>query len=130
MPNTPVFSQELVQSTLDDFVAAWNRGDLEAACAVYAEDASFISEGKYVRGKALILDSYRKAYPDPSSMGTLLLEILEFRCVSSGCHADSMASALLRWTVRVRGGKTTSGYALEVYEFRSGAVRLMQDATM
>jgi uncharacterized protein (TIGR02246 family) len=44
--------------------AAWNRGDLEAFCSVYANDATFISPSGSTRGRQAVLDRYRKKYVD------------------------------------------------------------------
>ncbi|TMB53748.1 MAG: hypothetical protein E6J47_09090 [Chloroflexi bacterium] len=49
---------------LQQQVQAWNRGDLEAFCSVYDEDATYASPSGLVRGPAAVLGRYRKRYPD------------------------------------------------------------------
>lgn len=53
--------------------AAWNRGDLDAFMAAYAQtdDLRFASGGNVTYGWAPTLARYKKSYPDKATMGTL-----------------------------------------------------------
>ena len=57
--------------------AAWNRGDLEAFCSVYAADAAFASPSGLTRGRDAVLARYRTKYPDAAARGTLSFAIEE-----------------------------------------------------
>ena len=63
-----------VEALLREQAAAWSRGDLPAFCAPYAEDARFVTSDGLTRGRAAILERYRKRYPDLAAMGTLTFE--------------------------------------------------------
>ena len=52
-------------------VAAWNRGDLEAFTAMYADDCTFVTPNGVTRGRTEVLERYRGRYPDRAAMGTL-----------------------------------------------------------
>lgn len=127
----PNLTEERVLKMLDDFTNSWNQGNLEEACEVYANDASFVSKSGYIRGKDKILERYRKAYPDRSAMGVLTLELLEFRRARPATDFRTpMATAILRWTVE-KDGEISSGYVMETYESRSwGEFVIVQDATI
>lgn len=116
-----------VEQTFDVFMNAWNNGDLEQACQIYAKDASFIGKAGYVHGRDNILERYRQAYPDKASMGELKLELVEFRLAPTTGH---MATVILRWKVTKENGEEMKGYALETYEFQRDGLRLVQDATV
>jgi peptidoglycan/xylan/chitin deacetylase (PgdA/CDA1 family)/ketosteroid isomerase-like protein len=66
-----------VEQHLADQIEAWNRGDLDAFCAGYDEDALFLTPSGTTRGRGEILSRYRKRYSDRSAMGDLTFEILE-----------------------------------------------------
>ena len=96
---------------LETQAAAWNRGDLEAFCAVYAADAAFASPTGLTRGRDAVLARYRTKYPDAAARGTLSFAIEETRlaagleltpfgaAVPGGVHG---ASVLARWTPDLR----------------------------
>jgi hypothetical protein len=117
-----------VSESLDEFVCLWNQGKLEQACDCYTPDASFVGKGGYLLGKQRILEYYLTKYPNPSSMGRLSLQMLEFRCAEPP-HDATTASAILRWTVETEGGRST-GYAMETYVLTEGKVYIVQDATI
>ncbi len=72
----------LIQSArdfLNDQAKAWNRGDLEAFVASYADDATFITPGGVTHGRDQVLARYKSRYPDKAAMGTLTFEFIEVR---------------------------------------------------
>ena len=77
---------------LGEQAAAWSRGDLDAFCAVYAEDATFISPSGLTTGRRAVLDRYREKYVDTTGMGTLSLAIQEVRSLDA-----ASASVVARW---------------------------------
>jgi ketosteroid isomerase-like protein len=68
-----------VKALLTVQAAAWNRGDLVAFTAVYADDATFVAPNGIRHGRAEVLARYRQRYPTPRAMGHLTLVVLEGR---------------------------------------------------
>jgi uncharacterized protein (TIGR02246 family) len=105
--------------------AAWNRGDLDAFCSVYASDATFITPTGSTRGRQAVLDRYRKKYVDKEGMGSLSLVNEEVRSLPS-----SGASVIARWTL-TWPDKTATGHTLLVLRSRGGGQwEIVQDASM
>ena len=118
---------------------AWNRGDLEAFCSVYADDATFSSPSGLTRGREAVLERYRKRYPDSAAMGRLTLDIDVFEpvwgmevdmagdAVPGSIHGASIAA---RWTLAYTDRPAATGRTLLVlHQTRSGWV-IVQDASM
>ena len=114
-----------IRELLHDQAAAWTRGDLEAFCAVYADDATFISPTGLTTGRQAVLDRYRKKYVDKAGMGTLTLDVHEVRML----HAGS-ASVVARWSLAWPGKPAASGSTLLVFKKTRGGWRIVQDASM
>jgi peptidoglycan-N-acetylglucosamine deacetylase len=116
-----------IASLLETQAAAWNRGDLEAFCSVYAADAAFASPTGLTRGRDAVLARYRTRYPDAASRGTLSFEIVETDLASGlevtphgaafpgGVHG---ASVLARWRLDRTGQPAASGMTLIVFRPR------------
>jgi uncharacterized protein (TIGR02246 family) len=111
---------------LDTQAAAWNRGDLEAFCSVYTDDASFVTPKGLVQGRQVILERYRTSYPDKAAMGTLSFAVVEVRDGPGG----KAASMVARWTLAYPGKDAKSGLTLLVFHRLGGAWRIVQDASM
>jgi peptidoglycan-N-acetylglucosamine deacetylase len=119
-----------IAALLETQAAAWNRGDLEAFCAVYAEQASFASPSGLTRGRDAVLARYRTRYPDAAARGTLGFEVLETE-LASGLELSSFgdvvpsrvhgASVLARWRLTYAGKPEASGLTLLVVRPRPGA---------
>lgn len=105
--------------------AAWTRGDLEAFCAVYADDATFISPSGLTKGRQAVLDRYRKRYVDHAGMGALTLEIQEVRTLSA-----TSASLVARWTLAWPDKPKAEGLTLIVLRKTPDGWRIVQDASM
>jgi len=114
-----------IRKLLNGQAAAWTRGDLPAFCAVYADDATFISPSGLTTGRQAVLDRYRKKYVDKAGMGSLSLEVLEVRTL----HAGS-ASVAARWTLTWPDKPLASGLTLLVFKKTQGGWRILQDASM
>ncbi len=117
---------------LQQQVAAWNRGDLEAFCSVYDEDATYASPGGLVRGRAAVLGRYRKRFPDRAAMGTLRLEVLETRAASDPADdrgAVEGVSILARWRLAFPDKPEASGLTLLVVRPRANGWNIVQDAS-
>ena len=105
--------------------AAWNRGDLDAFCSVYANDATFLSPSGLTRGRQAVFDRYRKKYVDKAGMGTLTLEIEEVRAASA-----TNASVVARWTLTWPDKPKAEGLTLVVLWKTQDGWRIVQDASM
>jgi peptidoglycan/xylan/chitin deacetylase (PgdA/CDA1 family) len=123
-------AKQEVAGVLETQVAAWNRGDLEAFCAVYAPDAAFAAPPGLVRGRDAVLARYRTKYPDAASRGTLSFVIEETR-LSAGLETTPFnaalpggvhgASILARWTLTYTGKPAATGATLIVLRPRPNA---------
>jgi uncharacterized protein (TIGR02246 family) len=118
----------------------WNRGDLDAFCAVYAEDAVFISPTGVTRGRQAVLERYRTRYTGPSGMGTLSFDILDVRVSPGTASGPSAAlgagasgtavSVVARWHLGYTDKPEASGLTLIVWHRTTEGWRLVQDASM
>jgi uncharacterized protein (TIGR02246 family) len=129
-------AEEAVKAVLATQSAAWNRGDLEAFTAVYAEDASFLSPNGITHGRHQVLERYRLRYPDKKAMGTLTLEVQETRMFSTGAGkscAVQGVSVAAHWRLAYPDQpekKTAEGSTLLVLRPRGGSWEIVQDASM
>ncbi len=120
-------TEELARESIRDFVAKWNNGDLEGACAMYADDVSFVTRAGYSQGKKELMERYRLLFPNAKAMGTLTLELLEFRPAPG--DNPMMATAVLHWHVLLQDGYE-QGHCLETYMILNNEFRIVQDATV
>jgi len=111
-------------AVLDAQIEAWNRGDLDAFCALYAEDAVFASPTGLNRGRQAVLERYRKRYPDRAAMGTLAFDKQDVRAT-----ADTV-SIVARWRLSYPDKPEASGLTLVVLRRTPDGWRLVQDASM
>ncbi|MFL5321600.1 MAG: YybH family protein [Myxococcaceae bacterium] len=122
---SPPPSPELaVKALLTTQADAWNKGDLEAFCSVYADDAAFITPKGVSRGKAEVLARYKSRYPTKAAMGTLSFTFLDVRADAS--HASVGA----QWKLSYPDKPEASGYTLVVLHKTEQGWRLVQDASM
>jgi len=113
-------------AALEKQAVDWNRGDLEAFCAIYAEDAIFLSPSGVRRGKAEVLAGYKKKYTSKEIMGTLSFELLDAR-VAEGGKAVTVAA---RWMLHRTQGADASGLTLLSLQLKGGSWLIVQDASM
>lgn len=121
--------REEVQAVLQDQVAAWNRGDLAAFCAVYQDDTTFLSPSGITRGRQAVLDRYRKRYPDKAAMGALVLEPLETRAAPSSNGKTLAVSLAARWTLSYPDKAPATGLTLLVLHRVDARWQIVQDAS-
>jgi len=126
-------------AALDAQAVAWNAGDLEAFCAVYATDATYLSSTGVARGREAILARYRQRFPDPAAMGRLSFEVLEARPASGveftklGDAAPSRVhgvSVVARWHLDYDDREPAEGTTLVVLRRRGDGWAIVQDASM
>ena len=132
-------AREDIAAMLTRQAADWNRGDLTAFCAVYDDDAVFVSDSGVTRGRAGVLERYLKRYPDAAAMGALEFddvvvqdlwgpEITPLGDATPGAiHA---ATVVARWTLRRVDTPPRSGHTLLVLRREGGAWRIVRDASM
>jgi uncharacterized protein (TIGR02246 family) len=114
-----------IRNLLERQAAAWSRGDLDSACAVYADDATFLSPSGLTRGRQAVLDRYRNKYVDRAGMGSLSLEVAEIRMIDA-----RSASVVARWILTWPDKPRAEGLTLLVLRKSDGAWRIVQDASM
>jgi len=128
-----------LKAALDAQAAAWNRGDLEAFVAIYAEDVSFVSPSGIAHGRQEVLERYRRRYPDRKAMGTLSLEITETRVIAGEeftFFGDTVvgrvqgATVTAIWTLTYEGKPPLTGSTLLVLRPRGNRWEIVQDASM
>ena len=133
-----------IAAVLQTQAAAWNRGDLETFCAVYAADATYVSPNGQTHGRDAVLARYRSKYPDAAARGTLSFVIEETRLASGleetpfnttvpgGVHGGSV---LARWTLTYAGKPPATGLTLLTLRPRPAAAdgqpqwEILQDAS-
>lgn len=128
-----------VTTLLREQSEAWNRGDLEAFCAVYVDDAVFVTPKGITRGRQAVLDRYRTSYPTREAMGTLTLDPVEIReawgfepnplgdAQPSRVHGLSLVA---HWKLQKADGTEASGLTLLVFHRQAGKWLIVQDASM
>ncbi len=117
------------RTLLETQAAAWNRGDLEAFCSVYADDALFLTAFGLTKGRAEVLARYRTRYPDAASRGTLSFEVLSVDRLAGGAVGEAIA-VVARWSISHPDRPAATGLTL-LNLVRSGAGwRIVHDASM
>jgi uncharacterized protein (TIGR02246 family) len=128
-----------IRSLIEAQVEAWNRGDLEAFCAAYAEDASFATPSGLTQGRAAVLERYKAKYADPAARGRLSIELLELRFASGteeSVYGDALPSAvhgvslLGRWRIEYPDKPAASGLTLLVFRRTGAGWEIVEDASM
>src|SRR5262247_3761904 len=109
-------------AALEKQAADWNRGDLEAFCAIYSDDAIFLSPSGVRRGKAEVLAGYKRKYTSRDLMGTLSFEFLDAR-VAEGGKAVTVAA---RWMLHRPKAEDASGFTLLALHLRNGSWAIVQ----
>jgi peptidoglycan/xylan/chitin deacetylase (PgdA/CDA1 family)/ketosteroid isomerase-like protein len=132
-------TETAVHTLLRKQAEAWNQGDLDAFCAVYAEDAAFASPTGLTRGRAQVLARYRQRYPDRKAMGTLSFEFLETRLakgIEYSAFGDALSSrvhgvsVVARWKLAYPDKAPATGLTLLVLQRRGDGWEIVQDASM
>ena len=113
-----------VLALLDRQAAAWSRGELDAFCAVYADDAVFLSPSGVTKGRAEVLARYKKKYPTPAAMGKLTLSPIDVR------ETADAVSVAAKWTLEYPDKPAATGHTVVVFKRTSGQWRIVHDASM
>jgi uncharacterized protein (TIGR02246 family) len=119
-----------IATLLDDFTAAFNRSDLDAVMAAFADDAEYRpGDGTIHRGRAAIRAAFEPQFR--GAFGAMRFDLLDqlvdeparkatlrwiCRHDLSGAHARR-ASTVLRWLVRARHGARVGWHGVDVFHF-------------
>ena len=116
---------------LETQAAAWNRGDLEAFCSVYAEDALFVTAFGLTKGRAEVLERYRKRYPDSNARGTLSFEVLSVDVAAPAPRkgAPDAIGVVARWTISHTDRPAATGLTLLNLVRAPAGWRIVHDAS-
>ncbi len=119
--------------------SAWNAGDLGAFCAVYAEDAAYLSSTGITRGRKAILERYRERFPGRAAMGHLSFEVVETR-PAAGVEVTMLGDAapgrvhgisvIARWRLAYADRDPAEGLTLVVLRRRGDGWEMVQDASL
>lgn len=113
-----------VLTMLDRQAAAWSKGDLDGFCAIYADDAVFVSPSGVTRGRAEVLARYKKKYPTAAAMGKLTLAPVDVRATG---EAVSVAA---KWTLEYPDKPAATGHTVVIFVRRNGVWQIVHDASM
>ena len=112
------------KAVLDAQAAHWNAGDLEGFVATYWDGAelTFLGANGLTRGRADLLEHYRRGYPSAESRGKLTFAVLDYQQLGSG-------HALLLGEYRLDRKQPDRGFFSLVLARRSGQVVILHDHT-
>jgi beta-aspartyl-peptidase (threonine type) len=116
-----------VRSLLDEQVACWNRGDMDAFAATYwkSPELVFQSGGDRNLGWDAMRERYRRRYQSEGrAMGRLTFDRLEVRPL-----ADDLAYAFGAWALAMPDGSNPSGLFTVILRKRPEGWRIVHDHT-
>ena len=120
------------RTLLETQAAAWNRGDLEAFCSVYADDALFVTAFGVTKGRAEVLARYKARYPDAAARGTLSFEVLTVDVLAPEATkgAPGAIAVVARWRIAHADKRAATGLTLLNLVKASAGWRIVHDASM
>ncbi|HVX67694.1 MAG TPA: nuclear transport factor 2 family protein [Bryobacteraceae bacterium] len=110
-------AEEAVRQVLTEQAAAWNLGDIQRFVRTY-DEAAVMAGAQPTRGRAAILERYRKRYSGRDQMGTLTFSALEVQMLSG-----DYASVMGRWHLArsaAAGGEVGGIFTLLVKRTEAG----------
>ncbi len=113
-----------VLALLERQSASWSKGDLDAFCSVYADDAVFVSPSGVTRGRAEVLARYKKKYPTAAAMGKLTLSPIDVR------ESMDVVSVAAKWTLEYPDKPAATGHTVVVFRRTQNQWRIVHDASM
>jgi uncharacterized protein (TIGR02246 family) len=118
----PARLTEVLDAQFEEARDAWNRGDLEAFLALYAEDATFVDGRRPQRGIAWIRANYAPAFAPGTGRDSL-----EFKEFTARPLSTTLALVTARY-VLYRGAQTTqSGPFTVIMEERTDGWKILHD---
>jgi ketosteroid isomerase-like protein len=114
-----------IRSVMDEQVAAWNKGDIDAFMTGYwrSDKLAFVSGENVTRGWQPTLDRYKRTYDSRAKMGTLTFSDLEITVLSKDA-----AVVLGSWALQREGDKPHGKFTLIFRKFKDGW-RIVMDHT-
>lgn len=118
-------TEAAIRKVMDDQVAAWNRGDLEAFMRGYwrSEKLAFVSGNKITRGWEATLDNYKRTYGTAEKMGKL-----EFSGLETNILSKDAATVLGSWSLQRTSDNPKGKFTLIFRKFKGGW-RIVHDHT-
>ncbi|MDP2271330.1 MAG: nuclear transport factor 2 family protein [Archangium sp.] len=113
-----------VLALLERQAAAWSKGDLDAFCSIYADDAVFVSPSGVTRGRAEVLARYKTKYPTAAAMGKLTLSPVDVR------ETADAVSVAAKWTLEYPDKPAAMGHTVVVFRRTQNQWRIVHDASM
>ena len=118
----PVRLTEVLQLQFRDLTAAWNRGDLDAFMAAYAEDATFMDGYRPQRGNAWIRSQYGALFAPGAKRDSLALQEFTARPLST-----TLALVTARYVLYQGSDTTARGPFTVVMEERTDGWKILHD---
>jgi uncharacterized protein (TIGR02246 family) len=119
-----------ILALLDEFTAAFNRTDLDAVIAAFADDAEYLpGDGSVHRGRAAIRAAFAPQFS--GAFGAMRFDLLDrlvdeparkatlrwiCRHDMTGAHGTRVAP-VLRWFIRARHGTRVGWQGVDVFHF-------------
>jgi peptidoglycan-N-acetylglucosamine deacetylase len=128
--------EALIRRGMQRSVQAWNRGDLKAFVADYAQDAHFVTAKSVTVGRAKVLARYKRRYRNRAAMGTLKLTLQRVslhagQSVTSEGNVEpvlpTVASVIGRWSITRKSGEVLQGATTMVLRRRQGRWVIVED---
>jgi len=112
-------AQAAIRAALTQWMGAFNAGDAEKACALFAPDLIAQVRGQHERGYAAQCDLLKRSLSDATRTYSYTLDIKEILV------AGELAVVRLTWTLKVRlkdtgNEATTDEYGLDVFRRQDG----------
>ncbi|MGE5326847.1 MAG: YybH family protein [Deltaproteobacteria bacterium] len=106
-----------IRGLLEEQLAAWNRGDLDAFMKTYRNSPKTIFAGSsgIFRGWQAVLGRYQRAYPDRAAMGHTTFTALEITELS-----PDAAVAIGHWHLKRADGELGGVFTLVLRKFPEG----------
>ena len=103
-------------------IAAWNRGDLEAALLSYwdSPQMTWVSRAGVQRGFAAFAQGMRTDFTDPAAMGTYSAEVLDARSLG-----PEGAVIVFRWQIVKDGRRLMGGTSTQIWRAVEGSWRVV-----
>ena len=102
----------------------WSRGDIDAFCSHYHDDAVFVSPSGLTKGRAAVLERYKKKYAGKAAMGALTLELLDV------IASSTTASVAMRWKLAYPEKPAAEGFSVIGLVKPAKAWLIKHDASM
>lgn len=114
-----------IRTLLETQAQDWSLGRLEAFCAGYTDDATFISPTGLTQGRAAIFERYKKRYQEgDAEMGKLSFDYTKIEI------GKELATVVLEWHLRFDADEPADGRSLVVLRKNKGSWEIIQDASM